>query len=305
MVMSDAPVLIFGEHGTGRTTLAQHIHWRSNHFGRPLFILDCKSLPNISLEQSSSSAGSGVLSRLLAHCTGPTEIIEGAALLLNDVDQLDMPAQTLLLRGLREQDENDTQSRTKVRIFATCSTDLRGAVARLTFLSELYFRLNVLPLSVPRLRDRRDDIAPLARYFAHRHAATYHRTIDRVSQAAVAKLIAYPWFGNVLELCNVIHRAVLTTTCLEIGPEDILLDFPTSALTSIAAEGLDSGREFVPRLLEDIKRDTILKTLVYTAGNRRQAAKLLGMGIRTLHSAIQEYMLAGLQVPAAPVRIAA
>jgi two-component system response regulator FlrC len=305
MALSGAPVLIFGEPGTGRATLARHIHWRSRHFGQPFVSVNCRSFPRNFLEQNFLGTGKSIFSGLLAQCTGRAEAIEGAVLLLNDVDQLDISAQTLILQGMREQEEEDAPRRAKIRIFATSSGELRDAVSRLTFLSDLYFRLNVLSLSMPRLRDRRDDIAPLSKYFAHRHAATYRCPNYRVSHAAIGKLTTYPWFGNVLELNNVMHRAVLHAKGPEIDSDDIDLDFSTCALPRNMANDHDPDRAFIPRRLEDIERSAIIDTLGHTRGNRRDAANILGMPIRTMHTRIHGYMSLGLRVPPPTPRIAA
>jgi DNA-binding NtrC family response regulator len=307
---ADASVLITGESGTGKEVLARHIHRRSRRSGGPFVALNCAAIPENLLESELFGHEKGAFSGALARRVGKFEAADGGTLLLDEISEMEVRLQAKLLRALQEREIDrvggSAPVRVNVRILATCNRDLPGEVTRGTFREDLYFRLNVVSLRIPALRERPGDIAPLAEHFARRYAEVNGLPVRLLSVEAMRLLTAHGWRGNVRELENTIHRAVLLAGGDVIGVDAIELAPGLSAVAgereaAPAGEGIAG---LVGRRMNDVERDLILETLSHTLGNRTHAATILGISIRALRNKLRDYAAHGIAVPPPPAGIA-
>ncbi len=295
---SEASVLITGESGTGKEVLARHIHRRSRRSAGPFVALNCAAIPENLLESELFGHEKGAFSGALARRVGKFEAADGGTLLLDEVSEMEPRLQAKLLRALQEREIDRLGGagpvRVNVRILATTNRDLAREAERGTFREDLYFRLNVVTLRVPPLRERPGDVAALAEHFARRYAEVNGIGFRPLSPAALAVLVAHGWRGNVRELENTIHRAVLLAEGVEIGPEAVEL----TQAASVAAVPVAGGvAELVGRTMEEVERDLILQTVGHTLGNRTHAATILGISIRALRNKLRDYAAQGIPVP--------
>jgi DNA-binding NtrC family response regulator len=295
---SEASVLISGESGTGKEVLARHIHRRSRRSAGPFVALNCAAIPESLLESELFGHEKGAFSGALARRIGKFEAADGGTLLLDEVSEMDLRLQAKLLRALQEREIDRLGGtgpvKVNVRILATTNRDLAREAERGTFREDLYFRLNVVSLRVPPLRERPGDVAALAEHFARRYAEVNGIAFRPLSPAALAALATHGWRGNVRELENTVHRAVLLAEGAEIGPEAI----EVTPVTSVAAAPVASGvAGLVGRTMEEVERDLILQTVGHTLGNRTHAATILGISIRALRNKLRDYAAQGIPVP--------
>jgi two-component system, response regulator FlrC len=294
---SEASVLIGGESGTGKEVLARHIHRRSRRSAGAFIALNCAAIPEALLESELFGHEKGAFSGAVARRVGKFEAADGGTLLLDEVSEMDVRLQAKLLRALQEREIDRLGGsgpvKVNVRILATTNRDLVREVARGAFREDLYFRLNVVGLRVPPLRERPGDITALAEHFAHRYAEVNGIAYRKLSSTALVRLVAHGWRGNVRELENTIHRAVLLAEGAEIGPEAIELGTGSETVAP-AAGGVSS---LVGRTMEEVERDLILQTVGHTLGNRTHAATILGISIRALRNKLRDYAAQGLPVP--------
>jgi len=295
---AEAAVLLTGESGTGKEVVARYLHRHSRRADGPFVSVNCAAIPDHLLESELFGHERGAFTGAVARRIGRFEEANGGTLLLDEISEMDARLQAKLLRALQER-EIDRVGGTRpvpvdIRVIATSNRDLLREVEAGRFRQDLYFRLAVLHLELPPLRERPRDIAPLARHFARRYARLNGLPERLPDPAAIARLEAHDWPGNVRELENCMHRAVLLATGDVIGPEAIVFDSrrdPLSASSPAAAAPLAC------RPLAEIEREVILETLRRTDGNRTRAAELLGISIRTLRNRLREYARQGLPVP--------
>ena len=298
---AEASVLIAGESGTGKEVLARHIHRRSRRAGGPFVAINCAAIPENLLESELFGHEKGAFSGAVARRIGRFEAAEGGTLLLDEIGDLDLRLQAKLLRVVQEREVDRIGGaapvRVDARILAATHRDLSAEVAAGRFREDLFFRLNVVSVRVPPLRERPGDIAALANHFARRYAEVNALPYRAVSETALCDLARHGWRGNVRELENVIHRAVLLASGAEIGPEAIELHGPAAQPTG-ASITVNSGVDaLVGRRVEEVERDLILSTLRHTLGNRTHAATILGISIRALRNKLRDYATAGMAVP--------
>jgi DNA-binding NtrC family response regulator len=301
---TEASVLITGPSGTGKEVLARHIHRRSRRANGPFVAVNCAAIPDNLLESELFGHEKGAFSGATARRIGKFEAAEGGTLLLDEVSEMDVRLQAKLLRVLQEREIDrlggNSPVRVNVRILATTNRDLPAEVARGNFREDLYFRLNVVSLNIPPLADRGGDIPALAEHFSRRYAEVNGVAYRRLTDAAHRRLVQHEWRGNVRELENTVHRAVLLATGSEIDADAIELT-PASGGTKPAphsqstAEGSVSG--LVGRRMDEVERDLILSTLAHTLGNRTHAATILGISIRALRNKLRDYAAQGAAVP--------
>ena len=298
---AEASVLISGESGTGKEVMARHIHRRSRRAGGAFVALNCAAIPENLLESELFGHEKGAFSGAVARRVGKFEAADGGTLLLDEVSEMDMRLQAKLLRALQEREIDrlggSAPVRVNVRILATTNRDLSAEVIRGTFREDLYFRLNVVTLHIPPLRERPGDIAKLAGHFARKYADLNGIRFRPIGSAAHALLAAHRWRGNVRELENIIHRAVLLADGEEIGTDAVELT-PDGAASTAGLRimpAIASG--FVGRRMDDVERDHIIDTLGHTLGNRTHAATILGISIRALRNKLHEYTAQGVRVP--------
>ncbi|GJD60177.1 sigma-54-dependent transcriptional regulator FlbD [Methylobacterium frigidaeris] len=302
---SDASVLITGESGTGKEVLARYVHTRSNRAQKPFVSVNCAAIPDALLESELFGHEKGAFTGAVARRIGRFEEANGGTLLLDEISEMDVRLQAKLLRALQERvidRVGGTQPvKVDIRVLATSNRNLAEEARKGTFREDLLYRLNVVNLRLPPLRDRPSDILELAGHFARKYAEA-NGIAPRPLSAEARRLVAQnPWPGNVRELENTLHRAVLLASGPEIdadairSPEGEALASGSPAARAVqAAEAVT--RSFVGRSLADVERDLILDTLDHCLGNRTHAAKILGISIRTLRNKLNEYTGAGIPV---------
>jgi DNA-binding NtrC family response regulator len=308
---SDASILITGESGTGKEVLARYVHARSNRSRGPYISVNCAAIPENLLESELFGHEKGSFTGAVARRIGKFEEANGGTLLLDEISEMDVRLQSKLLRAIQER-VIDRVGGTKpvpvnIRILATSNRDLGTAVREGTFREDLLFRLNVVNLKIPALRDRPADILELAQHFAKIYSHANGVPLRPLSAEARQQLVANRWPGNVRELENTIHRAVLLATGDEIGADAILspdgarIDATKPAAVAHAALAAEQvTRALVGRTMAEVERDLILETLKHCLGNRTHTANILGISIRTLRNKLNEYANDGVPVPPPP-----
>lgn len=311
LARSEASVLVTGESGTGKEVLARHIHAASRRARGPFVALNCAALPENLLESELFGHEKGAFSGAVAARKGKFEQAERGTLLLDEIGEMDPRLQAKLLRAIQEREVDrlgGTQPvKVDVRILAATNRDLPAEVRAGRFREDLYFRLNVVQLRIPPLRERGEDILPLAAHFVSRYSAANGLPERPIAALAATRLMAHPWPGNVRELENAMHRAVLLASGREIGVEAIELaampDAPVAEAVPaavVAKPAEPAIAALVGRRMEEVERELILETLGRCLGNRTRAAEILGISIRTLRNKLAEYRGQGLAVPPAP-----
>ncbi|MCF8480245.1 MAG: sigma-54 dependent transcriptional regulator [Rhodospirillum sp.] len=310
---ADASVLITGESGTGKEIIARHIHRKSRRSNGRFIAVNCAAIPENLLESELFGHEKGAFTGAVARRLGKFEEANGGTLLLDEISEMDVRLQAKLLRVLQEREIDRVGGKqpvkVDVRILATSNRDLDKEVREGRFREDLYYRLNVITLSLPPLRRRPGDIDHLSDHFARRFADQNAVPNRPLSEKARIILRSHGWRGNVRELENTLHRAVLLASGDEIGPDAIMLTGAQGAPgTGPYGDGNGGGGTggdpaasaagLVGRTVADVERDLIIDTLKHTLGNRTHAATILGISIRTLRNKLKQYTDDGLSVPA-------
>lgn len=288
---SQATVLINGESGTGKELLARFIHTRSPRAHRPFIAVNCAALPDGLLESELFGHERGAFTGALVRKIGKFEMAHTGTILLDEISEMNLSLQAKLLRVLQEREVDRIGGRdpvaVNIRVIATTNRTLYKEVEQGRFREDLYYRLNVFPITVPPLRERPTDIALLARHFTAAAAVRNGVSQPALSEAAVAHLQILPWKGNVRELENVMERAVLLA-----GQGTILPMHLPEARQESAAPAVPSAAAAPAQIngsLWEMERELIFKTLSRVKDNRTHAAKELGISIRTLRNKLREY----------------
>ena len=284
---SSHPVLILGESGTGKEMVARSIHYSGPYRDKPFIPIDCGSLVPTLIESELFGYVKGAFTGAVQAKEGLLAIAEGGTLFLDEIGELPVDLQAKLLRAIQEKEIRPVGSTKRipinVRILAATNRDLEQAVAQATFRRDLYFRLNVLSLRIPPLRERRQDVPLLVGYFLERMAMSsgLERT---VSDDALKAMLAYDWPGNVRELENCLERACALTT----GPVINGADLPSAVHSSVRPpENGDAATKILP--MAELEKQTILNTITHLNGDKLMAARLLGIGKTTLYRKLKEY----------------
>jgi two-component system response regulator FlrC len=287
---SQATVLINGESGTGKELLARFIHSRSPRAHRPFIAVNCAALPDGLLESELFGHERGAFTGALIRKIGKFEMAHTGTLLLDEIGEMTMGLQAKLLRVLQEREVDRVGGRdpvpVNIRVIATTNRTLYREVEQNRFREDLYYRLNVFPITLPPLRERLADIPILARHFAAAAASRNGLSQPVLSEAALAHLQRLPWKGNIRELENVLERAVLLAGHSPILPEHCPVEVRDTALPPVVQQPGNGS-------LWEMERDLIFKTLVRVKDNRTHAAKELGISIRTLRNKLREYRADG------------
>src|SRR6478672_2292684 len=306
---SEASVLITGESGTGKEVLARYLHARSPRAKKPFISVNCAAIPENLLESELFGHEKGAFTGALARRIGKFEEANGGTLLLDEISEMDVRLQAKLWRAIQERViarvGGNRPVPVDIRIIATSNRNLTDAVREGKFREDLLFRLNVVNLKIPPLRERTADIGELAHHFIRKYSQANGLPLRPLSAEARRALSANRWPGNVRELENTLHRAVLLSSGLEIGVDGILspdgarLDqargTDVAAQAAMAAEQIT--RNLVGRTVAEVERDLILETLRHCLGNRTHAANILGISIRTLRNKLNEYAADGSPIP--------
>ncbi len=289
---SGADILLEAESGTGKELLARLIHEVSPRAAHPLIAINCAAVPENLLESDLFGHVRGAFTGALVSHPGKFALASGGTLLLDEIGEMPLGLQPKLLRVLQEREFyrlGDSRPVTvDVRVIASTNRSLRALMEEGGFREDLYYRLNVIPLTLPPLRERGQDVIELAEYFAAKFAAP--ALPPRLSDAFRAALRAHPWPGNVRELANTMRRAVALCPGDEIGAR--ALQFLPAAAAPAAARWLKAGLS-----LRELEKSLLEITLHATAGNRTHAAELLGVSLRTVRNKIREHGLPGRRLP--------
>jgi two-component system response regulator FlrC len=297
---SEASVLITGESGTGKEVLARLIHRRSRRARQNFISVNCAAIPENLLESELFGHEKGAFTGAIARRIGKFEEATGGTMLLDEVSEMHPRLQAKLLRAVQEREIDRVGGlqpiKIDIRLIATTNRDLEDAVRKGEFREDLYFRLNVVNLRIPALRERPRDIGMLADHFLKKYAEANGLPLRPLTAAAQEVLARHSWRGNVRELENTMHRAVLLAQGDEIGPEAVMLA-PLRMAEDGAGASSQGSQGMVGRTVADVERDLILSTLQHCLGNRTHAANILGISIRTLRNKLQQYRQEGMVVP--------
>lgn len=288
---SQATVLIQGESGTGKELLARFIHQQSDRADGPFVAVNCAALPEGLLESELFGHEKGSFTGAVARKTGRFELAHQGTILLDEISEMDMALQAKLLRVLQENEIDRVGGKTpisiNVRVIATTNRNLKEWVAEGHFRQDLYYRLNVIPLVIPPLRERPADVPVLAAHFLAKYARVNGKPEKRLSKTVSAALQEMAWPGNVRELENIIARGVLLAAGPEVEESDLFLeDIPRSDSRPQTAPPTQNGEL---RTIREMEKNLIEQALHETDGNRTHAAKILGISVRTLRNKLAEY----------------
>lgn len=307
---SDASILITGESGVGKEVMARYVHTRSRRANKPFISVNCAAIPENLLESELFGHEKGAFTGAVARRIGKFEEASGGTLLLDEISEMDARLQAKLLRALQEREIDRVGGgkpvKVDIRVIATSNRDLAQAVKDGVFREDLLYRLNVVNLRLPSLRERPGDIIALSEHFVKKYAVANGMPDRPLSGEARRRLVTHRWPGNVRELENAMHRAVLLSSGPEIEEFAIRLpdgapmspapDAAVARNASMAAEA--ASRSFVGQTVAQVEQQLILDTLSHCIGNRTHAATILGISIRTLRNKLKEYSEAGVAVPA-------
>jgi two-component system, response regulator FlrC len=300
VALSDASVVITGESGTGKEVLAQFLHRNSDRASRPFVAINCAAIPEQLLESTLFGHEKGSFTGAATQHLGKFEQANGGTLLLDEISEMPLALQAKLLRVLQEREVErvggNKPVQIDIRVLATSNRDMKLEVAAGRFREDLFYRLNVFPLHLPSLRERSNDILPLAKAMLARHAARQKRRVPVLSVAAESALLANEWEGNIRELDNVMQRALILAPGDEIAVEHLYL--PQKLVTRAAdIAGLPVLPDVLPPVdvpvvvsdIKELEKRHILETLKSLGGARKSTAEKLGMSERTLRYKLQQY----------------
>ena len=325
---SEASVLITGESGTGKEVIAKYIHSKSKRSSQKFVSVNCAAIPDNLLESELFGHEKGAFTGAVARRVGKFEEADGGTLLLDEISEMDIRLQAKLLRAIQEREIDRVGGsqpvKINIRLIATSNRDLEKHVQDEKFREDLYFRLNVFNLQLPALRERTGDIRVLAEFFATKYAEANGVPNRRINDQAMKRLEAHHWRGNVRELENTMHRAILLATGDEIDDTAILLtgenlltsnaeiQSPVPPLASaavaatapspiikneVAKDTPENSEELLGKTVAEVEQKLIIDTLQHCLGNRTHAATILGISIRTLRNKLKAYSDEGIQVP--------
>jgi DNA-binding NtrC family response regulator len=309
---SEASVMITGESGTGKEIMARYVHSKSRRKNKNFISINCAAIPENLLESELFGHEKGAFTGAVARRIGKFEEADGGTLFLDEISEMDIRLQAKLLRAVQEREIDRVGGtapvKINIRIIATSNRDMHEQVKNGNFREDLFFRLNVVNLALPALRERPEDIRVLCKYFAEKYAEFNAMPLKTVSDNAMKLLINHKWPGNVRELENTIHRAVLLSSGEEITTSGIVLPDgkPHAEMqanmdghTPVSNDGTEplSASSQIGRKVSDVERDLIIDTLKHCLGNRTHAANILGISIRTLRNKLNLYMAEGRNVP--------
>ncbi len=303
---SDATLLITGESGTGKEVLAQYIHQQSNRSKQPFVAINCAAIPENMLEAILFGYQKGAYTGAYKACPGKFEQAQNGTLLLDEISEMSLPLQAKLLRVLQEKeverlgDQNSIAL--NVRVIATSNRNMRKEVTAGEFREDLYYRLNVFPINMPALRERKDDIVPVAEYLLARAASENNVPCPRLSTEVCKTLQTYSWPGNVRELDNVMQRALILQVSGVITENEIQFEYHSfqeeDSSTTLNQNDNANNVNTLSDDLKDHEETMIIEVLKETMGSRKTAAEKLGISPRTLRYKLAKMRERGVLIPA-------
>ena len=293
---TDATVLITGESGTGKELIAQAIHQNSPRKGKRLVPINCAAVAENLVESELFGHVKGAFTDAHSDRMGAFEYAHGGSLFLDEVGDMPLATQIKLLRVLEERTitrvGDNTPVAVNVRLVSATNRSLEEAIQAGRFREDLYYRLKVVTVEIPSLRDRRDDIVPLVDHFRKIFVSHHGKTVKSISAEAMQRLFAFDWPGNVRQLRNAVESMVVLDTDGILDIDDLPPDMATVDLSAAAATSAGSGpTELIGQPLSEIEKWAYRETLKLTAGNREEAARILGIGARTVYRKLKEYDL--------------
>jgi len=294
VAQSRSTVLINGESGTGKELVARAVHHNSPRADRPFIKLNCAALPQDLIESELFGHEKGAFTGAVKQTKGRFELADTGTLLLDEISEIQPPLQAKLLRVLQEREHERIGSgitiKVDVRIVATTNRNLRDEIEKGNFREDLFYRLNVIPVQMPSLRERKADVLALAEFFLERYNNENDKSITGFSEKAMEVMMNYDWPGNVRELENYVERAVVICKESQITESHLPLEILTGEpRTSSSSSGVAVGTT-----VREMEKQLILKTLESCDGNRTNAADTLGISSRTLHNKLHEYGMSGI-----------
>lgn len=304
VAQSKATVLIQGESGTGKELMARLIHESSSRSSKAFVAINCAAIPENLLESELFGFERGAFTGAVNAKAGKFELANGGTILLDEISEMDIRLQAKLLRVIQEGEVDRIGGRkpspVDVRIIATTNRNLAECVKEGSFREDLFYRLNVVNLKVPSLRDRTGDVKSLSETFIKRYAEKNGKQVSGISNEALSILEMHNWPGNIRELEHTIERAVITAQGMLIQSKDIVIERRTITqtidLSKSNEEALEKNAWAPGETLNDIERLVILQALQYHQGNRTHTAKALGISIRTLRNKLADYRRLGISV---------
>ncbi|MAF71230.1 MULTISPECIES: sigma-54-dependent transcriptional regulator [Alteromonas] len=297
---SDATVMVMGPSGSGKEVLSRYIHDQSQRADAPFVAINCAAIPENMLEATLFGYEKGAFTGAVQACPGKFEQAQSGTLLLDEITEMDLALQAKLLRVLQEREVERLGGRKNikldVRVIATSNRDLRKAVERGEFREDLYYRLNVFPITWRPLSERPGDIVPLAEHLISRHAANQNLGTVKLSAAARNKLSQYTWPGNVRELENVVQRALILCEGGLVDSGDLMIDMAVHSEMEMQVEPDDNSK--LGSELRQQEHQIILDTLALCNGKRKDVAEKLGISPRTLRYKLARMREDGIEVPA-------
>lgn len=296
VAISDASILITGQSGTGKEVIAKYLHKKSRRAKNRMVSVNCAAIPENLLESELFGHEKGAFTGAIARRVGKFEEADGSTLLLDEISEMDLRLQAKLLRAIQEREIDRVGGtapvKINIRIIATSNRDLREEVKKGNFREDLFFRLNVINVDLPPLKARGQDMEAFAEYFVRKYSAENGIAVKEISYDAVEKIKNYPWPGNVREMENAMHRAVLIASGEKISANDIMLTGQQDNISPENSSSISVPQVLVGRTIGDVEKELIINTLDHCLGNRTQAANILGISIRTLRNKLNEYEVA-------------
>lgn len=298
---TDASVMVLGPSGSGKEVLAKYVHSHSSRAEQPFVAINCAAIPENMLEATLFGYEKGAFTGAIQACPGKFEQAQGGTILLDEITEMDLGLQAKILRVLQEREVERLGGRKTieldVRVIATSNRDLKEAVSEGIFREDLYYRLNVFPLTWRALADRPNDIVPLTKHLIARICQKNGEQSPELTAAARSKLVAYTWPGNVRELDNVVQRALILHSDGVIDVEDLLIEnFETTKVAE--TEQPQSSEDKLGNELKIQEHQIILDTLQACHGSRKAVAERLGISPRTLRYKIAKMRDSGIEIPA-------
>lgn len=290
-----ATILVSGESGTGKELVARAVHYKSDRHDGPFIKINCAAMPEHLIESELFGYEKGAFTGAIKQNKGKFELADGGTLLLDEISEMALPLQSKLLRVLQEREIERLGGQAPIsvdaRIVATTNRNLQEEVKEGRFREDLYYRLNVVPVQMPSLRERRADIPVIAQHFVKKFCQENGKEIMGLSDDALSELERYHWPGNVRELENRIERAVIICNEAELTPAHLLFDMPDGQEAPTGGE--EYGIPDRPMTMKETEKALILKTLKEFNGNRMKTAEALQISVRTLRNKLNEYRKTG------------
>lgn len=292
---SNASIFIHGESGTGKEVIAHAIHHGSPRSGQPFIKVNCAAIPETLIESEFFGHEKGSFTGANARRLGRFELANTGTLLLDEITEIPLGVQAKLLRVIQEQEfervGGSKPVKVDVRLVSTSNRDIKEAIAQKIIREDLYYRLNVVPIYLPPLRERIEDVLPLSEYFLEKISLENHRERKILTEAAKDKLLGYSWPGNIRELANIIERAVVMDSSSKILPEHLFIE--AHADSSTPQKPQSPQKYFVPvgKTLQELEKQLIIETLKAHQNDQNKTAEILGITPRSLKTKINAYKL--------------